>query len=156
MLELAESDAPWATLLKDRVLKNEIVIKHHIYSSLWSSIKEEYVVIQDNSIWLLGDGRDINFWNDPWFGDSISHLLNIPNTTRNLFTSTVNEYILNGQWHLPSQFIQSFPDIAQLIQNVPIPISSKKDQLMWKHSDTSDLLLKEAYIFKNQEFQDLH
>lgn len=72
-----------------------------------------------------------------------------------MFTSTVNEYILNGQWHLPSQFIQSFPDIAQLIQNVPIPISSKIDQLMWKHSDTGDLLLKEAYIFKNQEFQDL-
>lgn len=31
---LLKSDAPWATLLKDRVLKNGRVIKHHIYSSL--------------------------------------------------------------------------------------------------------------------------
>jgi len=43
-----------------------------------------------------------------------------------------------------------------MIQQVSIPICSKKDQLTWKHSSTCDLLLKEAYAFKNQEFQDLH
>lgn len=52
---------PWAMLLKDRVLRNNKPIKYHIFSSLWSGIKEEYPVIQDNSIWLLGDGKDISF-----------------------------------------------------------------------------------------------
>jgi len=58
---MLHSQAAWATLLKDRVIRSKATIKHHIYSSLWSSFKEEFNVISNNSFWLLGNGKDINF-----------------------------------------------------------------------------------------------
>jgi hypothetical protein len=58
---LLNSDASWALLLRDIVFRKRRVIHHHVFSSLWSSIKDEYDVILDNSVWLLGNGRDINF-----------------------------------------------------------------------------------------------
>lgn len=61
---LLNSDKSWAKMLKGRILRNGRVIQHHIYSSIWSSIKEEYTVICDNSTWLIGKGDNINFWND--------------------------------------------------------------------------------------------
>lgn len=61
---LLNSDKSWAKMLKDRILRNGRVIRHHIYSSIWTSIKEEYTVICDNSRWLIGKGDKINFWND--------------------------------------------------------------------------------------------
>jgi hypothetical protein len=63
---LINSQSSWASLLRDRVLRSRRTINHHIYSSLWSSIKNEFPTIMDNSAWLLGDGEDISFWNDSW------------------------------------------------------------------------------------------
>jgi hypothetical protein len=59
---ILNSDIYWAKLLRDRVIRNRRTVHHHIYSSLWSSVKDEFSVILDNSTWLLGDGKDINFW----------------------------------------------------------------------------------------------
>ena len=54
------SQKSWASLLKERVLRSISTIQHHISSSLWSSMKEEFKVITENSIWLLGNGENIN------------------------------------------------------------------------------------------------
>jgi hypothetical protein len=54
---LLNSHCSWARILKERVIRGRRVIHHHISSSIWSSIKEEFSVIVDNSIWLLGNGK---------------------------------------------------------------------------------------------------
>jgi hypothetical protein len=58
------SQSTWAKLLRDRVIRKKKTIQYHIFSSIWSSIKEEFEVITENSVWLLGNGEKINFWND--------------------------------------------------------------------------------------------
>jgi hypothetical protein len=58
---ILNSDTSWAKLLRDRVLRNRRTIHHHIYSSIWSSAKDEFQTIMDNTSWLLGDGKNINF-----------------------------------------------------------------------------------------------
>jgi len=72
------SQEDWALLIKDRVFRNSKPIKHHIYSSLWSSMKEEFKDINNNTFWLLGNGNKINFWNDCWCGAPLSQALQIP------------------------------------------------------------------------------
>ncbi|KEH18286.1 hypothetical protein MTR_8g015630 [Medicago truncatula] len=91
------------------------------------NIKEEYKVILDKYIWLLGDGKKINFWTDSWCGSPL----------------------------IPSPLSQLFPYIPQLIQQVRIASIDQLDQLLWKHSTSGDLLLKEAYEFKHHQFQEL-
>jgi mannosylglycoprotein endo-beta-mannosidase len=96
------SQSSRAKLLRDRVIRNKKPINYHIFSSIWSSIKEEYDVIVDNSVWLIGNGEHINFWNDNWCGVVLSEHYNIPSHTRQLLTSTVSDYLSNGCWNIPS------------------------------------------------------
>jgi hypothetical protein len=58
---MVSSQTAWALLLKDRVFRKGRVIHHHIYSSIWSSIKEEFDVVRENVVWLVGNGENINF-----------------------------------------------------------------------------------------------
>jgi ribonuclease HI len=153
---LMNSQCSWARLLKDRVIRGNKPIQHHIYSSIWSSIKDEFSIIIDNSIWLLGNGENINFWNDNWSGTPLSELFNIPPQVCQSLSSKVSDYILNGQWNIPFQLCQTFNNISNFVHQVTIPADSTQDKLLWKHSDSSDLLLKDAYNFKLQQVQDLH
>jgi hypothetical protein len=72
------NESSWARLLRDRVITKRRIIQYNVYSSLWSSIKDEYDVILSNSVWLLGNGKDINFWSDSWCGRPLVEQFNIP------------------------------------------------------------------------------
>jgi hypothetical protein len=118
---LMNSQCSWARLLKDRVIRGNKPIQHHIYSSIWSSIKDEFSIIIDNSIWLLGNGENINFCNDNWCCTSLSDLFNIPDHISRSLSSRVSDYILNGQWNLPPQLTQQFNNLSFLVHQVTIP-----------------------------------
>jgi hypothetical protein len=98
---LLNSQSSWARLLKDRVFRNNRPIQHHIFSSLWSSVKEEVGVMMENSVGIIGNGENINFWNDNWCVTPLSDLYNIPAHTRLLLTSTISDYLVDGHWNLP-------------------------------------------------------
>jgi ribonuclease HI len=140
--------------LKDRVIRGNKIIHHHISSSIWSSIKEEFSVIAANSIWLLGNGQNINFWNDNWCGTTLADFFNLPAHISQHLTSTVSDYIVNGAWSFPPQLLQQF-NFSSIIHRVIIPYDGPNDQLLWIHTDSGDLQLKDAYCFKFQQFQEL-
>jgi len=62
--ELHNSDEPWARILRARVLRGNKVIRYHIYSSIWSSIKVEHEEVLLNSSWNIGNGQKLDFWKD--------------------------------------------------------------------------------------------
>jgi hypothetical protein len=109
----------------------------------------------ENSIWIIGNGEKINFWNDNWCDTSLSDLYNIPVQTRILLTSTVSDYLVDGHWYLPSQLTQSFNNLSYIVNQATIPLVPDEDQMLWKLTDIGDLSLKEAYLFKMQHSQDL-
>jgi ribonuclease HI len=148
------SNCSWAKLLKDRVVRGRKIIQHHIHSSIWSSVKDEFSTILENSFWLLGNGKDINFWNDNWCGCSLADLFNIPPHISQNLLSTVSDYINNGAWHFPNQLLQHY-NFGFLIQRTTIPFADSQDQLIWIHTDSGNLQLKDAYSFKLPQFQDL-
>jgi hypothetical protein len=115
---LLNSDASWALLLRDRVVRKRRVILHHVFSSLWSSLKDEFKVIMDNSVWLLGNGRNINFWTDSWCGNPLIDQLNIPVHLGHLLSSTVSDFILNGQWVIPPQLCLMFNNLSTIINKI--------------------------------------
>ncbi|KAK2445365.1 hypothetical protein QL285_016305 [Trifolium repens] len=149
------SQSSWAKLLRDRVIRRKQPIQYHIFSSIWCSIKEEYEVVAENSVWLLGNGANINFWNDNWCGTVLSEYYNIPLQTRQLLNSTVSDYISDGYWAIPPQLEQEFSHISNLVTQATIPLEQCPDSLLWKHTDSGGLELKEAYNFKLPQLQDL-
>ncbi|GAU48962.1 hypothetical protein TSUD_406700 [Trifolium subterraneum] len=152
---LFHSQSSWAKLVQARVVRDNKVIHHHIYSSLWSSIKEEVATMFENSIWLLGNGKDINFWNDCWCGHSLSEVFNIPAHISQNLTSSVSDYILNGHWNIPSQLSQQFSTLSLIVQQISIPLDPSHDLLLWKHTDFGELQLADAYNFILDQWQEL-
>jgi hypothetical protein len=152
---LFNSQSSWAKLLRDRVFRKRKTIQHHIFSSIWSSIKDEFGVIMDNSLWLLGNGEEINFWNDNWCGTPLVDLFNIPSHIGQFLSSRVSDYIQHGQWNLPPQLSLMFNNLSSIVFSVTIPLDQSSNKLLWKHTDTGDLELKQAYSFKMQQSQDL-
>jgi hypothetical protein len=99
--------------LRDRVFRKRNIIHYLIFSSIWSSIKEEFEVIVDNAFWHLGNGKDINFWNDQFhITHQIGHSL----------SSTVSDYIHNGRWNLPPQLTLMFKNLSSIVHKVTIPL----------------------------------
>jgi ribonuclease HI len=152
---MLNSDLSWAQLLRDRVIRDRKSVQHHIYSSIWGSIKDEFPVIMNNSFWLLGDGNDINFWTDSWCGDPLTLQLNIPDHISQFLSSKVSDFIFNGEWFIPAQLLQAFPTLLSIVSQVTIPVVPSNDKLMWQHTDDGDLKLKDAYLFKSQQVQEL-
>jgi ribonuclease HI len=153
--KLLTSQCSWAKLIRDRVCKNHTYIRHHISSSIWSSVKEEVGEIDSNTSWLIGNGEQINFWTDKWCGDSLAHQFNIPPQISRRLTSRVSDYIINGQWHIPDYLSQLFPDLNCIVQQESIPLEPSVDTLIWCNSDDGSLTLKQAYLSKVHSWQDL-
>jgi hypothetical protein len=95
--DLMNSTEDWAILLKSRVLRKNNTITHHISSSIWSSIKDSYFELMDNTSWLLGRGDNINFWLDEWCGQPLVHTLQIPSHLHQNITAKVEDFIVDNQ-----------------------------------------------------------
>jgi hypothetical protein len=101
--ELLQSHEQWEILMKSRVLRGRNCINHHIFSSLWSSVKSEFHVVMENSCFILGDGTSLNFWTDCWCGEqTIAQAFQIPENVLQNFDSKVSDYIQGNKWQLPS------------------------------------------------------
>jgi hypothetical protein len=131
------------------VLRGKNIIHH------WSSVKDEFNVIMSNSIWLLGNGENINFWNDLWCGIPLSVQFHIPDHISTSLSSKVSDYIVNRGWSIPTFLSQLFPTLISIVNQVIIPLEPCSDSLLWKHTNNGDLNLKEAYLFKTQSWQEL-
>jgi hypothetical protein len=128
-LDTLHSKEQWAVILRSRVLRGVNCINHHIFSSLWSSIKHELLVLKDNSTWLIGNGKHINFWHDDWCGGILIQNLNVNTNLIAGFSASVCDYICNFRWYLPPILTRSFPSLSNLVHSVTLPMQDQNDSL---------------------------
>ncbi|PNY17703.1 ribonuclease H [Trifolium pratense] len=102
----------------------------------------------ENSVWLIGKGEKVNFWNDDWCGRPLVHLLQIPLHLHSSLNAPISDFIFNYQWNLPIDLELAFPNLRQIVQKVTILIEDKMDKLLWKESTSGELSLKDAFLFK--------
>jgi hypothetical protein len=134
------------------VLKNGKAVNYHVYSSLWSSIKQEVTTILDNSYWKVGSGCSIDLWTDSWCGNALAETLNIPPNVIIWLPLKVSDIIQNQKWHIPPYLSNLFPILPSLVQQVVLPIEPLPDVLVWSGNDNGLLSLKDAYNFKRKHF----
>ncbi|CAJ2667996.1 unnamed protein product [Trifolium pratense] len=154
--DLLHSNEDWAAILKSRVLRGQQVIKHHIFSSLWSSIKNEIPVIKENSSWNVGTGQLINLWHDTWCGIPLQQSLNIPQNVSIWLPQLVSDLILNHQWHIPPLLENMFPNLLSMVQHITLPVEETLDQLCWNNSPSGMISMKLAYDFKRKHYTPKH
>jgi ribonuclease HI len=155
--DLINSQDHWALLLKSRVIRGQHCIRHHIFSSIWCGMKNEFNVIWDNSSFIIGNGKDISFWTDKWCAeDSIADILHLPVPLQNNLQAKVADFIQGSQWFIPVEIDLMFPLVKQLVNNIQIPLEDKPDLIIWRLADSGDLSLKAAFQFKCHSSPQLH
>jgi len=143
--DLINSDDQWAKLLKQRVIRGNRCIRHHISSSLWSSFKYKFADFQENTIWMLGNGNDIGFWTDKWCDEPLVETLQIPDNIHTHLISKVSHFIKDNNWFIPQEIQNMFPTLLNIVQRVIIPYGEKRDTRIWSPEDNGILNLKTAY-----------
>ncbi|KAI5435683.1 hypothetical protein KIW84_022199 [Lathyrus oleraceus] len=144
-LDYVNSDDPWASLIKSRVLRKNNFINHHIFSSIWYNIKFEIPLICDNSSWIFGNGKSIIFWYDNWC-EYLLHLevktLSMPNDfLGNSFIIDRSLNFLGANCHIPVS-------LQLIINNCFIYFDLCSDKRIWNHTTSGELTLRDAYEFK--------
>lgn len=66
---LSNTKSLWVQILKSKYRVVGIIprsIARTNYSFVWRSLSKVWSEVISNVIWSIGDGRLVNFWNDPW------------------------------------------------------------------------------------------
>ncbi|XP_019437071.1 PREDICTED: uncharacterized protein LOC109343269 [Lupinus angustifolius] len=137
----------WATFYKKRFCKSSKSRSTYMKSSVWPGVKRYWHLIMENSIWLLGNGNNINYWLDNWLGYPLTDLLGIPNPISSVLLAKVANFIHDSSWIIPSWMARLHPEVCQQIVKTPISNASMDDMLAWLHSSDGILTMKEAYLF---------
>lgn len=85
--------------------------------------------------WAVGDGRDILFWDDWWFGHCPLREYQWENPWREVcsceFGNYVADYIVNGEWRkIHEVFRAKLDDLFIEFSRVHIPISPHRDKVI--------------------------
>lgn len=85
----------WVVLLRKIIVRNDKHTKHHIFSSICTTVKHEMSTVMDNSFWCIGDDKSISLWFDNWCGLLFSLDVDAPITIEDHKVSTI---LINGKW----------------------------------------------------------
>ncbi|XP_019418611.1 PREDICTED: uncharacterized protein LOC109329402 [Lupinus angustifolius] len=141
--ELKASDQTWACFCRQRFGSTNSAANRQFQSSIWIGIKNNWIEVVENSIWLVGDGTKINFWTDNWTGTTMVDSLQIPLNLHSKLKAKVANFVMDSKWLIPAPMIRTFPTVVSSISH--ILRHNGLDRLVWKNSCEGDLHSKIAY-----------
>lgn len=119
--------------------------KRFLCSSIWSGLRSVLDVFVRGVAWVIGDGKNINFWHDKWLDAPI-----LPRSDAFRFQTKISDVISQGLWCLPDEFYHVFPHLKDSIHQVSLPCEIRSDRLVWTTSRDGMLSLKDSYnSFRN-------
>ncbi|KAL2937830.1 hypothetical protein RDABS01_021279 [Bienertia sinuspersici] len=111
----------------------------------WRSIWSSKALIKEGIIWRVGNGKDINIWNDPWVVNEESRFISSPPIDG---LSKVNSLINVEQGDWNEELIAEVFEERDVKCILAIPLSERlpRDELIWAFSKDGDYSVKTAYM----------
>jgi len=131
-------------MFRQRFLSYGRPILHHFKSSVWLGVREHISTVIVHSLWLIGDGSQINFLIDNWLGTPLATIFNISHSRQ--LICTLSDFIIDGKLQLPGCFLMN-PLVEASVQNIVLPVSPLSDQRVWPLSKDGKLSAKSAFLF---------
>ncbi|KAF1871994.1 hypothetical protein Lal_00012213 [Lupinus albus] len=110
--EMMASPRDWAVFCRQRFGKSSFPSKRHFKSSIWSGIKPNWFKALKNSLFLVGNGHDINFWTDNWLGDPLDEIHQITETLHNSLLATVADFYGGSNWLILNYCLTNVPSLV--------------------------------------------
>ncbi|KAF6158195.1 hypothetical protein GIB67_014989 [Kingdonia uniflora] len=123
-----------AKFLRAKFLNKEgLLTQYYKISSIWTGLKEAIVTVKAHSKWIIGSGKDIDFWRDCWGSDSaIYDLLEIPDDIWKHCMEKLSQIIHHNTWSAPPEVVELLGSLGINLNGI-ILNSSDKDIRVWKH-----------------------
>jgi hypothetical protein len=116
-------------------------------SYAWQSIYQAIHIIKKGSCWKVGNGQNINIWEDNWVAWQNGYKILTPKN--NLSTiQTVSDIILNNpnkEWNTSLIDQNFFQYEGNIIKQTPLIMEPVEDQLMWPHTIDGTYSVKSGY-----------
>jgi hypothetical protein len=114
-------------------------------SYAWQSLHQTVDMIKNGSCWKVGNGQDINIWDDNWVIWQNGYKILTPHTGQNV--AKVCDIIDNSPKNWNTTIInQNFlPFESSLIHQIPLIKESIEDQLICPHSKEGNYTVKSGY-----------
>lgn len=113
----------------------------------WPSILQGRSLLLDKMCWAVGNGRDINFWRDPWIPRIPSFKLASTPPFEVFVDATVAEFIINGKWDLSNVECWLSDDEVKAIKSILISLRPKGDCFKWTGADNGTYTVKLGYKY---------
>lgn len=145
---LTSPDDLWVRIIKGIYFPNTdfmSAVKGARASWAWSSILEGRKLLEGKLCWSIGNGRDVDFWHDPWIPDLPDNRISSTPHFEALDSVVVAEFIINKRWDLSNVDTWLTTDEIKAIHRIPIPGSFKEDSLKWIGSTDGAYSVKMGY-----------
>ncbi|XP_019460143.1 PREDICTED: uncharacterized protein LOC109359903 [Lupinus angustifolius] len=143
--EMFSSNQEWAILYRHRFGRGTSPSQRYFKSSIWPGIKSNWHTVMSNSIWLVGEGKSVNFWLDNWLGSPLMDSIHIPEEFHSSLLSKIDDFTQDCKWIIPKLIHDLFPQIASNIADTII--INKGDQFVWQGTMDGSLPLQAAYNY---------
>ncbi|XP_026459802.1 uncharacterized protein LOC113360512 [Papaver somniferum] len=138
--KIKTEDEEWIQFMNDKFKdKNGIWIKYHRKSSIWPGLKWVMNEVQEDSRWIVGNGKEISVWRDKWIKEDALKEMHPDNIFISRYEDMkVSDLILNGEWSIPVEIWFFFSK-----EEIPI-IGEGEDKLIWNPDMTGKFSVKSA------------
>ncbi|KAF6148125.1 hypothetical protein GIB67_011900 [Kingdonia uniflora] len=118
---------PWEIFLRAKFQNKEgLLTQYYKKSSIWTGLKEALVSVKANSKWIIGSGKDINFWRDCWGSDiAIIDLLDIPANIWKHCTTKLSQIIHQNSWSAPFEVVDLLASLGIDLNSIILNNSDK-------------------------------
>jgi hypothetical protein len=69
----------------------------------------------ENTSWVIGDGKGINFWKDQWCGEPITQSFQLTTSQIQNYPQMLCDFVQNDQWAIPYDVLHVFPALRLLV-----------------------------------------
>jgi hypothetical protein len=144
-------DDLWCKVLYGKYGRNNdlrVTIKSQPYDSpLWKALTGIWDQFQQNLVWQLRDGSNINFWLDKWTQSGTS-LISTTNQSFIDTTLSVKEVVTHlGEWNYDFLITNLPYDVALQVLALPAPLDTDgQDNIGWGGTSTRDFTIQSAYF----------
>lgn len=146
---LKDPDNLWVTVVSAKYLtkKNFMEVRKATNASrMWKHILDHRYLLKKGISWCLGDGNNINFWQDNWMPES-PLIKKVPLERRSVVNmeDKVSKYINRSHgWQLMELRGLLPDDIITKSENIPIPVMDVRDKIIWKYNTDGSFTIKTA------------
>ncbi|RVW95923.1 hypothetical protein CK203_025818 [Vitis vinifera] len=113
-------------------------------SYMWRSILAAQDLLKMGCYWSIASGTKVQVWGDSWLPNSSNRLIITPHVA-DFDGIKVDELITKGLWH--EDFIRDkfMGRDADLILSIPLPMSSREDQISWSFDARGEYTARSGY-----------